>query len=350
MKVLSIIFMSYFIFANNLVADDSFKDLSTTPSNYVDSQLCQKLNSKYSQKYNDIYFKNIFNNSNSIPSVDQIYSELQTPEGSYLPAQEQIKVLKLGLCQKKYDDVIFNLIQSKILQDEDQLAEFPRNVTGPSMELETYLTKKLAIKKISTKNSKKSKMNPFPISKFSVNALDSKNVTVLERLYAIYTPEQIKRMAEAMNLVLNVMDAVKVETTIVFRADVGRENYVVEHTPSDIYRLAVRLFNMEKKKLISDNNNQNLPFTNLDILASAYEMGIVSEGEIAILTNDESFYRKEKSIFKKIGNYLGSLGMTAAQINPMTAPYAIVGLILYNSYQEINNGQDKIEYDNFYFN
>jgi hypothetical protein len=341
------------LFANvsgvELKVDTSFNHKMT--SNYVNEKSCETLRVKIGRKYNNTYFQNVFNgNTNGVPQLDRIVSELKDPNGDYLPAKEQIKVIKLALCQNRIDDIVFNLIQTKISEDDlqDQSISLPEQVSVPSMTIESYLTKKIEVQKNSSR--KNFKTNPFPLSKFQVSANGSKNITVTERLYALYTPAQIKKMSQSMQLVLNVMDAVKVETTVIFRDDSERENLIIEHTPSDIYRLAVRMFNMEKKKLIQEFKKQNLPFLNLDILAAALEMGVVSENEISILTTDDSFYKKDKSFMSKMKTYVVNLGMTAAQIMPATAPYAIVGMILYNSYQEINNGQDPIEYENFYFN
>lgn len=350
MKV-SIVMVASLAFGHFAQADDFFKDLSSTPSSYVTQSICAKIESRYAKKYTHEYFQRIFDKAeDELPTTDQIFLELRSPNGVDLPYNVELDVLKLARCQKRIDDVIYNLVQTKLFQDEDQHAEVSRYLPGPSMQVNAYVIKKAAIRKISHRNEAKSQQNPFPLGKYPVMAFDNKDVTVLERLYALYSPAQIKRMAQAMDLTLTVMDAVKVETKIIFREDVQRENYVVEHTPSDIYRLALRIFNMEKKKLVHDYNSQGLPFSNLDMLAAAYEMGVISGNAIAILTTDESFYKKEKTFLSKMGSYLSKLGITAAQINPTTAPYAIIGLILYNSYQEIHQGQDRVEFENFYFN
>lgn len=351
--VFTIIFtiLTLMSFEQTSLAESVFKDEGQASSDYIEKKTCQKIESKYSKKYDSAYFYNIFNKSNDeIPSIEQIISELTMPDGGYTSYETQLNILKLARCQRSIDDVVFNLIQTKILQDEDQLSETPQRLSGPSMEIKTYLLKKNTIKKISTRDERSSQVNPFPLSRFSMKVFESRNVSVKERLYALYSPEQIKKMALGMSLALNVMDAVKVETTIVFREDTERKNYVVEHTPSDVYRLALRIFNMEKKKLTLESSSRGLPFTNLDILAAAYEMGVVSENEISILTSDEYFYKEDKPFIRKLGNYLTSLGLMAAQINPTTAPYALIGLILYNAYQETKQGGGRIEYENFYFN
>lgn len=360
MKISIIAVMTLFTFGQSIWARDLFKDLSNTPSNYIEKSKCEKINSKYARHYTDEYFQAIFNPPQNIPSTDKIVSELRSPDGDELPFHIQLNVLKLALCQKRIDDVVYNLIETKIYQDEAERTKNSQNeYTYPTSSVQAepaylsanvYVLKKDEVRKASKRNKTSSTQNPFPISKFSVSVFDNTGITVLERLYTLYSPAQIEKMAQAMSLTLNVMDAVKVETKITFREDLERENYVVEHTPSDIYRLALRIFTMEKKKLIREYNSQGLPFSNMDMLAAAYEMGVISESEIAILTSDESFYKKDKSFLKKMGSYVMKIGMTAAQINPATAPYAIVGIILYNSYQEAKKGKDIIEYENFYFN
>mgnify|MGYP000384938610 CR=1 FL=1 len=96
-------------------------------------------------------------------------------------------------------------------------------------------------------------------------------------------------------------------------------------------------------------NKQRLPFSPLDFLVASYEMGVLSKTEVSLLTQDPTFFKKDITMLKKITGYIARLGLTAAQINPTTAPYALVAMIIYNSYHEMHNQTERIEYENFYF-
>jgi hypothetical protein len=214
--------------------------------------------------------------------------------------------------------------------------------------LETYLNKKLKIQYLNLYDHSRNTTQAFPVKRFPVTQ-NNKKITVKERLYTLYNEKQIEKMANIMAFVIDTMNADRVITTVTFNKDSRRDNYVIDHNSGDVYRLALRIFKQKQLELRQENFFSGKPVSNIDILAAAYEWGVITDKEISILTSDEAFYVKEQSFLNKLRKYLAGLGISAAQLNPATAPYALIGVILYNSYQEMNKGQDRVELENMLF-
>lgn len=337
------------------VPADLFRDQIPKSSLYVSADECSKLEKSYSSKKNKLNFSTFFTNRTREEVTYEFFnSELVRRLGVDDVAGMKLTYFKLARCENQIDDIVFGLFKTYFskLSDEEKAAEqdvspFYQSKIHPSMPLMEYLDKKKAMLKLTKKKDIAGEVNPFSLDNFyALNG--SQKISMQERLYAMYSPSQINKMSQVMNFILNVMDASKVETTIHFQDDLHQDNYVIDHTASDIYRLSLSILQKERKKLIYDNG-KTLPFTPMDVLVASYEMGVISSTEIEMLTKDPTFFKKDVSMLKKITNYITRLGLTAAQINPTTAPYALVAMIIYNSYQDMHDKNERVEYEDFYF-
>jgi hypothetical protein len=352
MKIMTIPFV-LLLLTQSAWAKNPYAELSPTPSNFVSSEECGKIKVKYAKKFDEVTLGKIFSEGNATLSEEELLGQVRTKNGSDFFYLDKVNILKLARCGRYIDDVIYDFLSIKLQQEQTNAAGESAAQTPyiSPMPIQSYLLKKIKIQAISKIDYSQITNDPFPLKNFPVSVGEGQKISVKEKLYAQYTIDQIREMSQILGDALSIMtDVEKAETVIYFRKDSHREKLVIEHTPSDIYRLALRRFMMEKKQLIAKYAASNLPFSNLDILASANEMGVVSSAEIGLLTGDEKFYKKETPPYKKILSFVGKIGLTAAQIVPATAPYAIVGVIIYNSYNELNKAKESIELENFYFN
>lgn len=225
---------------------------------------------------------------------------------------------------------------------------------GPGLTLKDYLLKKGLIRKYFNRMSKNASEtvsnadhNPFPLKEFKTKAGKHSKLSVRERLLYLYSAVQIKEMAGIMDLALNVADASRVYTTIEFR---DRDApMIINHSPTEQYRLAIRIMRMEKEDAEQNQQRLGLVVSDLDMIGSAYELGIVSYEEISLITKNKDFYLPEVSLTRKVAGYLGKVTLLALRIHPATAAYAIIPIMIWNSYQDMNDAKNKVDEDSFFF-
>ncbi len=337
--------------SSTFAANDAFKEPSLMPSDYVTQGKCIELQKKYSSKYDQKVLNHIFSiHDNSLPSVDEIFHRLNEIEGRDTLPYLKAEVLAHARCSRNIDDIIYSLLNRAVEYEVAQQRDFGESIQLPEypMTLEAYLNQKIKIQYLNIYDHSKDTNIAFPIKKFPVTQ-NNKKITVRERLYTLYNEKQMEKMAMAMSFVIDTMNADRVITTISFNKDAKRDNYVIDHNAGDIYRLAVKIFKQKQAELRQERFFAGKPVSNIDILAAAHEWGVLTDKEISILTSDEAFFVKEVSFLTKLRKYFTGLGLSVAQINPTTAPYALIGVILYNSYQEMNKGQDRVELENMLF-
>jgi hypothetical protein len=248
------------------------------------------------------------------------------------------------------DDTFYRMNQDFIAQKYPEEEEL---TPGPGLSLKDYIQKKKVLKKYFSDFSAHSDdvteeaQNPFPFKHYKVKAKNYKNLSVRERLLYVYSAKQIKEMAMIMNLALKIADAKKMYTTIEFRDQ--SESIVLNHSPTEQYRLSVRLLRMKKKEAENDGSKIGMSVEDMDLIGSAYELGVLSYDEISLIAHNKDFYVPKKSLALKVGKYLADLGLLALRVNPATAGYAIVPMMMYNSFMQSKKASETVDEDSFFF-
>ncbi len=328
-------------------AQSVYSELSLMESDYVSSKVCEKLKSKKGKEFAYELIGKIFTDDNKEKTTEELLELFRDESSIELLPLHKLDVIKLARCHRQIDDVIFSLFRKQIqfeIQRAREETVFSEPVTR--LKMQEYVVKKSSIQN-KVRGLDKTTKNPFPLKKFPMEVYGIKGLTMRERLYTYYSERQMRSMAKVIDRILNIIDAEKVETKINLRD--GSDPIIIEHTPSDIYRLALRMFTMERKRIVSEPGNGHLPFLPIDFVASAHELKVIDSDVVHLLTEDESFFKPEKSMAKKLASYFGKLGLTAAQLNPASAPYALLGIIIYNTYTEVNKIKNSVEAENFYF-
>lgn len=256
----------------------------------------------------------------------------------------------LVLCREEriIDDILYRLLRdtSEKMYPTDTEEENGRVNPGAAMTLADYLRKKESILKIAAVTAEP-ETNPFPKKNFSFTVGQYRDLSAQEMLFYSYQVGQMRAMAKILAFTLNVADAESVVTTVNFRDH--SEPLVITHSATDQYRLAVRL--MKQKKTEAETNPLLIgrPVKNIDLILSAYYIGVVSYDEISLVVQDPNFYRPEISMEKKVLKYVGNLALLGLKLYPVTAPYVVIPLIIYNAFAESKKMKQTVDEDSFIF-
>jgi hypothetical protein len=361
-----LLFLIVMLFCHSGFAQNNFAPFREGKSNYVTDKQALKAHKQFA------------NNG------EELLKSLTTELALY-PGEEDLSFEKLGaLIQKAYESVpgrktdfsyiyqnVLILMRShdliddmlyRLLNDYFEQLYFMEQVDnptqnrpeGPGILLKDYSAKKDAIKRAFDKMSKykdevvsSEQLNPFPIKQFKMKAGRVRDLSARERIYYLYSPVQIREMASIMDLALSIADAKNVYTTIEFRN--GSAPLVLTHSPTEQYRLALRIMRTQKEEAEGDRSRIGSSVNDLDLITSAYELGILSYDEVSLIANNKDFYLPDVSFGKKVVSYFASLASIAIRVHPVTAPYAIIPMMIYNSYSEIKKTQTMIDEDSFIF-
>lgn len=265
------------------------------------------------------------------------------------PRKALSSILVLCRAHNEIDDIIFRLLRDSVEEKYPTQTEIDRRNEnpGPAMELKTYLTKKSALlRRFGKKGSLEVPKAPFPKKKFSFTVEGHRNLSALEMVFYKYDSRQIEAMARIMELALNVADAESVVTTVNFR---NSDPLILVHTATDQYRLALRLMRIKKSEAERDSLQIGRPVKDIELIIAAYLAGIIGEAELSLILEDENFYRPEVAMEVKALKFLGGLALMGLKLNPATAPYVIVPIILYNFYNESKKLKKAVDEDSFVF-
>jgi hypothetical protein len=218
------------------------------------------------------------------------------------------------------------------------------------LKLKDYLVRKAGLKRVYSELKRTDEVvgadasSPFPLKRFHFNFGDHKRITAREELLHKFNPGEVKELARIMDFTLNVVDAEKVFTTIKYRN--SEETLVLEHSQTEQYRLALRLMRMKKNEF---ERSSNKSVKDIELLIAAVEAGVIQHSEIAMLVQNPDFYLPEVPFIKKAAKFVGQIAITGLSSNPVTAPYVIIPMILYNAYVEVKKAGTAVDEDSFIF-
>jgi len=285
-------------------------------------------------------------------SLEDIVSELEKVTHAHARRNERrslTHILNILRQQNVVDDILYRLLLDSVEVKFPTAREIEHDSVnpGPALTLQEYLRKKAWLVKASAVSSEPVS-NPFPKNKFSFTVGKKRNLSAQEMIFYTYRPNQIRSMSNIISLALNVADAESVVTTVTFR-DTTEAPLVISHTAADQYRLALRLMKQKKSEAERESSQIGRQVKNIDLIISAYLLGVISSEELSLIVNDANFYHPEVAMEKKVLKFLGNLALLGLKLHPVTAPYVIVPLILYNAYAETRNAKHRVDEDSFLF-
>lgn len=308
MKEKIINFVVAFFVAFALTRPSAFAQIALR-SSYVDRSTCENLNKDLSNYYNEQYLEKIFNIQMLLSLTNErLVGSIVTLDNKNMPYYLQIEVLKLARCNNKIDDVVFNLLLSQIrneniLTSSDQDLILSHELPLPTMQVSQYLEKKQGI------FIKNNSSNLFPLSLFPIEISSYQKITQSERLYSVYSVEQIQKLAKILTKTFKEMES--------FRS-----------TSSAAYKMAFKRLRREQKNFM---NHENIMPTDLDIVSAAYEVGYLTSTDVSPWVESEKILLNKQFFLESI-----------QEETPSLDPKMLVAILLFNSHKETHNKTERI--------
>ncbi|MGZ3787919.1 MAG: hypothetical protein ACXVLQ_05315 [Bacteriovorax sp.] len=262
-------------------------------------------------------------------------------------------LLAIVRTKKIIDDVEYRSLLDELKFELDQLSsggdvEDPSEMVNksPMISIRDYHQKLELLLKDPKEEAKRVDL-VMPLKSFGVKLVPGVDkYTPREKLYIKYSPMQIRAMSEILSYTLKIMSGVK--TSIVVETEKSQK-IVLDVSLTDQYRLALREYNLKKKEYEQNGAKLGVACDDIDILMASLELGVISKEEVAGLLNNPDFYRPDVPNWNKILHYAGNLAVMGLQINPTTAPFVVVPLLVYRSYMAAKDQINKQDEDLFLF-
>lgn len=350
MKLLSLVFLCFLSF--EISASSVLYPFREGTSNYVDEKTMEKSWKFFRTSAPEVLTRGKEGVEAHLGgSLEDIVEELHSVTASS-GKNERVRIthlLNVLRQQNAIDDILYRLLRDTVeaKYPTTQELETDNQNSGPALTLEEYLRKKAWLVKASAV-SPEPVSNPFPKKKFSFTVGKKRDLSAQEMIFYSFRPNQIRTMSSVLSLALNVADAESVVTTVTFR-NTTEAPLVIPHTGADQYRLALRLMKQKKSEAERDSSQIGRPVKNIDLIISAYLLGVISSEELSLIIHDPNFFLPGVPMEKKVLKFLGNLALLGLKLHPVTAPYVIVPLIIYNAYTETKNAQHRVDEDSFLF-
>ncbi len=145
------------------------------------------------------------------------------------------------------------------------------------------------------------------------------------RLYKSFSPTQVMIMSSVIERLSKRMDARRVELIFQYGDDPAgeRETYVL--SPMEQYRVSINMMKKEMAELMRGDLFRGTNIEYEDIIASAYETGLIKSSELDYILKFEEFWNPKTSKLRTYANFAMSLAGTATFYLP--PPWNLVGAI-----------------------
>jgi hypothetical protein len=182
-------------------------------------------------------------------------------------------------------------------------------------------------------------------SEYSTKYADRKaKLTHRGRLYKNFDSTQVMMLADIILKTSKRMDAHYVAINFQYedRPDSEVETYVL--SPMERYRLSIKLLRKDMGEVMRSDLFKNSPVAYEDLVAAAYETGLIRSEELGLILKFEEFWNPKDPKWKIYANFAFSILGTAAIYLP--PPWNIVGAIaLIVTQVQINKKQKKANPD-----
>ncbi len=162
----------------------------------------------------------------------------------------------------------------------------------------------------------------------SVNYVSRKEkLTQRGRLYKVYSPTQVMIMSNVIEKLARRMDARRVELVFQYGAEPGTsESQIYVLSPMEQYRVSIKMMKKEMGELMRGDIFKGTGITYEDIIASAYETGLIKSAELDQILKFEEFWNpKAPSRFRTYAQFAFSIAGTATFYLP--PPFNLMGAV-----------------------
>lgn len=153
------------------------------------------------------------------------------------------------------------------------------------------------------------------------------------KLYNQYNTFQIKQLAKLMDDTMKTMNAQKISVNVDFDGN-GVPERTYDLPIPEKYRMALRLLNMEKQRLVEEGMLAAAP-QNLDLLTAAFESGLIDGELLNELVNMKELKVKNFDRYKVYKQMLVRIGKAAVTAIPVAGPILIIPIVVIESYIDL---------------
>lgn len=157
-------------------------------------------------------------------------------------------------------------------------------------------------------------------SNYITEKAEKQKVSHRQRLYENYTDLQIMMMASVVKSLRARLESPKVEILIYNRDNVADEKITLE--PMERFRLAIKLLRKEMSYLSLNSYFSGRSPSYLDIMASAYEIGIIPAEEVDELAGLQDLWNPKKTLWEKAKVWVQTMSTVATVVIP--PPYGFI--------------------------
>lgn len=158
------------------------------------------------------------------------------------------------------------------------------------------------------------------------------------KLYNQYNTYQIKQLAKLMDDTMKTMSAEKISINVDYDGN-GTAERTYELPIPEKYRMALRLLNLEKQRLVQEGM-LSAPPQNLDLLTAAFESGLIDGELLNELVNMKELKVKNFDRYKVYKQMLVRIGKAAVTAIPVAGPILIIPIVIIESYIDIRKNNN----------
>lgn len=221
------------------------------------------------------------------------------------------------LSNNQIEVLLLNAIDSKKISENTYLKlERARaeGIQSSNLSLKDYYQKLTSIR------------NQYPLrdpsekSNYITEKAEKQKVSHRQRLYENYTDIQIMVMAGVVKSLRARLESPKVEILIYNRQNIANETITLE--PMERFRLAIKLLRKEMSYLALSSTFEGRSPSYLDIMASAYEIGIIPAEEVDELAGLQDLWNPKKTLWEKAKVWVQTMSTVATVVIP--PPYGFI--------------------------
>ena len=271
----------------------------------------------------------------------RLNDELNIPEGELSVEMKRFKDFsekrKRGKClHENYKELMssfrqgdqnFNVSQLKPLINQAQRAKVITDLAKEELleaikddigtweySLQEYVNKKNFLRT----------QNPIPRaderSEFVTEEAGDLKLSHRQKLYAQYTPIQISLMGDVIKKLKARLESPRIEILVYDDEDEVIESFTLD--PMERFRFAIRVLRKEMRILSTNNYFQGRQPKYTDLMAAAFEMGIVTSVELDQVAKLEEIWNPRKTFWDKASVWVRLFGSTLSVVVP--APFGFV--------------------------
>lgn len=156
-----------------------------------------------------------------------------------------------------------------------------------------------------------------------------------QKLYSQYTPVQITLMGNIIKKLKERLESPRIEIIVYDDEDAVRE--VLSLDPMERFRFAIRVLRKEMKLLSINNYFLGRQPSYTDLMAAAYEMGVVTALEIDQVAKLEEIWNPKKTFWDKAAVWVRMFGSVLSVVVP--PPYGFIPALAITAIEAVTRDQ-----------